>query len=938
MAERYELHVISNTHWDREWLYDFQETRLQLVEVMDKLLGVLEKEPRYRAFLLDSQTAPLEDYLEIRPENRARIEAQVRAGRLLIGPWYTCPEEFNVNAESLVRNLLFGHKVAQSFGAVMKVGYSPFSYGQCSQMPQIYNGFGIDSILFYHGITPDESKSEFIFEGPDGSRLFASRMGSFARYNFYFHVFRPTLYGKSLPEREYFWRSGGLPFHLSDAEHYRDHHFLLDPPKGLDEERLRLGLQALKQMELEQCTTHYLAYMMGHDSSDADLMEVEIIERGKKMVGDDLLIHSTLPEWVEKVKAAAAGLTVLKGERRTPRSLGTRVHLFSDVTSSRTRVKQANSRAENLLQRHAEAFSSIAWLLGEEYPKPALDLAWRYLLQCHAHDSIAGSGVDQIERDMHARLDQVRNISSALARRALQAIQRRIDNSGESSDTLLLTAFNPSPYPRSEVLTAFVDLPTEVGINRFSVEDAETGRNAILQELSREDRMAVARHLGDATMEIPCTTVQFHFSADDVPPLGYRTYRIRPQAQALRLQENLLTGDRTMENEDLLVHINDDGTLRLVHKASGREFDNLHYFEDGGEAGHAWRHLPPAFDRAITTRGHHPTIALEETGALLARFRIDWALDIPAGLDEGGGDYIRRLDGDGDSARRTEHEKPLRITSYITLRRGAPSVEIETSFDNRCDSHRLRAMFPTNLSAAVSCAETAFDVVERPIGRLPGSPWFGQWNPTHPMQRFADVSDGKAGLAVIVEGLREYEVTDTPDRAIAITLLRAYEIALATVAWRWERHPEMRLSQCHGEHSFRYMICPHSGTWDTAPVLREAERLNAPLLVAQVGPHKGELPKADSFLKIEPGRAWLSALKQSEDGSGLVLRIFNPTGNNRVERVTLGLGRRIARAWLTNLNEERQNELSVVNGSALDLEIPPKKIVTVLLEAESAAP
>jgi len=932
MAHRYELHVISNTHWDREWLYDFQETRLSLVEMMDKLLDILEKEPRYRAFLLDSQTVPLEDYLEIRGENRARIEEQVRAGRLLIGPWYTCPEEFNVSGESLVRNLLVGHKVAQSFGAVMKVGYSPFSYGQCSQMPQIYNGFGIDTILFYHGITPEESKSEFIFEGADGSRLFASRMGSFARYNFYFHVFRPTLYGKSLPERQYLWRAGGLPFHFCDAERYRGHHFLVDPPKGLDEERLRQGLEALKQMELEQCTTPYLAYMMGHDSSDADPLEVEIVEQGKKMVGDDLLIHSTLPEWVEKVKAAAADLTVLKGERRTPRRMGTRVHLFGDVTSSRTRIKQANSRAENLLQPQAEPFSVFAWLLGEEYPKSALDLAWRYLLRCHAHDSIACSGVDQIERDMHARLDQVRNISGALTRRALQAIQRRIDNSDESPETILLTVFNPSPYPRSEVLTAFVDLPEELGINQFSIEDAQSGRSAILQEVSREDRMAVARHLGDATMEIPCTTVQLHFSAEDVPPLGYRTYRISPQQQPVRFEENLVAGERTMENEQLIVSINDDGTLRVVHKESGRAFDNLHYFEDSGEAGHAWRHIPPAFDRAITTRGRQATSALEQSGPLLARFRIDWLLSIPAGLDEGGGNYITRLDGDGNSARRTDHEEPMRITSHITLRRGAPSVEIETAFDNRCDNHRLRAMFPTNLSAAVSCAETAFDVVERPIERLPGSPWFGQWNPTHPMQRFVDISDEEAGLAVIVEGLREYEATDTPDRTIAITLMRAYEVALATVAWRWERHPEMRLSQCHGEHLFRYMICPHSGTWDRGPVLREAERLNVPLLVAQVGPHKGELPKADSFLKIEPGAAKLSALKQSEDGSGLVLRIFNPTGDSRAERVTLGLGHRIARAWLTNLNEEREQELMVVDDRGIALDIGPKKIATVLIE------
>ena len=44
MRKSYEIHVISNTHWDREWLYNFQETRMMLVEFLDKLLDVLDKE------------------------------------------------------------------------------------------------------------------------------------------------------------------------------------------------------------------------------------------------------------------------------------------------------------------------------------------------------------------------------------------------------------------------------------------------------------------------------------------------------------------------------------------------------------------------------------------------------------------------------------------------------------------------------------------------------------------------------------------------------------------------------------------------------------------------------------------------------------------------------------------------------------------------------
>lgn len=62
------FHVISNTHWDREWRFPFQKNRQHLVEMIDSVLNILENDPDYRAFHLDSQSIVLRDYLEIRPE------------------------------------------------------------------------------------------------------------------------------------------------------------------------------------------------------------------------------------------------------------------------------------------------------------------------------------------------------------------------------------------------------------------------------------------------------------------------------------------------------------------------------------------------------------------------------------------------------------------------------------------------------------------------------------------------------------------------------------------------------------------------------------------------------------------------------------------------------------------------------------------------------
>lgn len=927
MPKGCEIHVISNTHWDREWLFDFQETRMMLVEFLDLLLDILDNEPRYRAFLLDSQSVPLEDYLEIRPDARDRVVRHVTDGRLWVGPWYTCPEGFIVNGESLVRNLLYGHRVAAEFGKVMKVGHTPFSYGQNSQMPQIYSGFGIDTILFYHGVSHEDVENEFIFEGADGTRILGSQMSSFARYNAYFHLYRPMVYGTSIDERMTTWTKQGLPFHLATEEGYRDHHILLDVPKTYNRERLPELLKALRDKEADTATTRYIAFMVGHDSSVPDLVEVQIIEEGREFLPGDTLIHSTLPDWMAKVKKNVKNLTVLKGERRIPKMMGGRLHLYSDVLSSRTRVKRLNAKTELALQRRAEPLGALGWLLGAEYPSRLLDQAWKFMLQSHAHDSIAGSGVDEIEKDVTYRLRQTANIAKGVASRGLQALQRRIDNSDGTPDDIFLTVFNPSPFPRTEVVTAVVDLPRTSNLKIFGLRDEARGTVQEVQVSTRKPHHAVVNHAGDAPAMMECEQVRFHFEAVEVPAFGYSTYRL-VQSQKF-LTGSMTDGINVMDNGSLTIQIGPEGNLMIIHAETGQIYSDLHTFEDGGEAGHAWMHIEPAKDRILTNVGFPAQIAIEENGPLLGRIRIDYLMRVPIQLEENGGDPWQRLDGSGSSASRSEETCELKITSLVTLRKDSPFVEIGTRFVNGARNHRLRVLFPTMLESDVCHAESAFDVVEREIEHGPESPWHGGENATFPMHRFVDVSDGETGLAVINDGLREYQVTEDIDRTIALTLMRAYEVSLTTVSKRWDAHPEMTLSQCPGEHEFRYWIYPHKGNWDKGGVMREAEVVSVPLEVVQAGAHGGDLPKRRSFLSIEPTNLVLTALKHSEQGDRLVMRFYNPTEKPIKGKIKTSL--KVMCVHRLTLEEKEEEKLEVKNNS-VSLKVEPKKIVTLGLD------
>ena len=108
-----DIHVVSHTHWDREWYLTHEQFRFRLVALIDRLLDLLDADPSYRHFHLDGQTIVLEDYLEIRPEQEPRLRRAIEDGRILIGPWYVMPDEFLVTGESLVRNLVLGHRISR---------------------------------------------------------------------------------------------------------------------------------------------------------------------------------------------------------------------------------------------------------------------------------------------------------------------------------------------------------------------------------------------------------------------------------------------------------------------------------------------------------------------------------------------------------------------------------------------------------------------------------------------------------------------------------------------------------------------------------------------------------------------------------------------------------------------------------------------------------
>ena len=915
----FDIHVISQTHWDREWRYSFQKNRMFLVEMMDKMLKIMGKDPNYKYFHLDSQTIPIEDYLEIRPENKDKIKELVQAGRLLIGPWYCLPDEFLVSGESLVRNLLTGHRIAKEYGKPMKVGYTPFSWGQISQLPQLYAGFGIDTILFYRGVsTAQAPNAEFMWEGADGTKAYASRFSSWPRYNFWYFIYRRVLYGRHPHQREYLWKEGGLPFKVCDSWAGIDADYeMLDRKITYRNENIKDYCDELVGMQKDDFSTNQLVWMNGHDSSCPHPLEPKIIADCKTARPDDNVFHSSFPKYVEKLKASVKNLVTLKGEMRYVYQTPSISVLYGYVTSARMYLKQMNTATERKLQNYAEPYASFAWILGDDYPNGYLRMSWKKLLENHGHDAIGGCSVDGVHEDMMFRYKDSQELSQNVMYKSFQSIVKEIDTFDRSTEDIFLVAFNPLPFEREELLNPNIDIPNGMDFTTLGIKDSSSGKELNVQFRSEEKTFPVMEFLQDNPTMFHVERVNLHFPSGKIPAYGYKVYEVLRKKNLQRNFGTLATDRNQMENEFLKVQIQSDGTLKLTDKSTGNVFDRLHYFEDSGEAGSPWVVKPPYFDQVYTSLNLPATVTLVESGPLKTSYQITLTMYLPETLN-----YER--------THRSETLKPVEIKSIITLKAGSKRLDVETKVNNIVEYHRLRVCFPSDVKVDHHYADGQFDVIKRDLFLGNDSTWNEAEMREKPQNNFVDISSDSRSLAIINDGIKEYEVLADTHRTIALTLLRSFSINIDLLGGGGVDYRElMKGSQCLGVQTYRYAIYPHTDKWDKAGVMESALEFNHPSRIVQCGKamEKGTLPATElSFLSIPKGMVF-SALKHAEHGNALILRIYNPT--EKAIKGNVSFFKPVKKAESTTLEELTIEKVTPTAKGQIPVSAAPKKILTL---------
>ena len=944
-AGHYTVHVIPHTHWDREWYATFQQFRVRLVHVLDALLDLMERDPSYSHFNLDAQTVVLQDYLEIRPEKRRRLQKLIQERRLGVGPWYVLPDEFLVSGESLVRNLLLGHRLASEFGHVQKVGYIPDTFGHISQLPQILQGFDIPFAMHFRGLDEGELKSELWWESPDGSRVLLRHL--------------PT-----------------------DMGYANASSLAKDIPAAATD------LIALARYETRRAASSVLLALNGVDHLPAreDLQAI-LAEANKAAGGEFTFRQSSLEEYFAALSAALKGrrLQVVRGELRDAnRTPGRDNRLLPHILSSRIYLKQQNERVQNLLERWAEPWSALAWLEGEEYPAVFLWKAWEWLLQNHPHDSIGGCSIDPVHAQMETRFAWASEIAEEVTRERLELITRRLDLSDLQEDEAALVVFNNLPWPREGGITVDIDLwdffLQRVALQRWTppAKDDELPSDAEAPEIFRRrvrqqwyddapslpnpnfrglrirpldgggplpvqvesiDRAYVLRpFVSGPASERRGARVRASFAAS-LPACGYQIYAVAPTENPNKPMTFPLP-HAVLENEFLRVQVSPNGTFILEDKKTGEAYQDLGYFEDGGDCGDGYNYSFPLEDRAETSLGCHVQISRLAAGPAVQRARIDYDWPLPEGLD-------------GGRRRRSQVRIRCPLSVTLTLAQGSPRLDLEVSFDNRARDHRLRMVFPSDVNTNASQSSAQYDVVRHPvrIPPVPESAWVEDAPTTFPQQDWVDLSDGERGLCIISRGLPEYEVLDTDRREVAVTLLRAVAylgagLELQTTTIGGGPNIATPEAQIQRKLTFFLSLLPHTGTWDQAEVWRQAQGFNNPLRAYTTAMTRNRSSSGDatvsssrSLLSVEGRNIALSALKKAEEGDALIVRLYNLTGEST--QATLNLSFAPAGITLVGLDEQpltaAEAPPTLKPQKGILIWLPPKKIVTLRLDRPGKA-
>ncbi|WP_017471261.1 mannosylglycerate hydrolase [Amphibacillus jilinensis] len=827
------VHVIPHSHWDREWYFTSSRSTVYLIKHMKEVLSTLEEKAGFHFYLMDAQTSLIEDYLNYCPEDEARIKKLVSEKRLLTGPWYTQTDQLVISQESVVRNLLYGTRFSDQLGHTFKMGYVPDAFGQGANMPQIYKSFGIERFLFWRGVADNRLKqTEFVWEGSDGTQVMAVQMP----FGYY--------YGGNIPEA------------IEDTKTY-----LTDMIGALE----------------DKASTKHVYFPNGFDQAPVRKNLPELVEMFNQIDKERSYVINSPEIFFDEVESDASQLPIITGELTE----GKHSRIHKSIFSTRADLKQKNNQLENYLTNCVEPILTISHSLGNVYPHKQLEEIWKLMFENAAHDSIGGCNSDETNQDVMFRYKVAHDKAKNLLDLHMRLVSERIPYQQDLNFTL----FNPLPYQRSGTFKVTLYIPEE----SFTIKDMN-GQDIPYTILDKAD---VTEYVLNQTIQLdPSKDIYLPkkiylanllISVQNTTGLGYTSYYLDLDKEAPK-QELLTSFKRSIENDFYKVSLADNNTLTITDKQSGRTFVDQMLFVENGDDGDSYNYSPPRNDLFITSKESECLSVKHEVGKLEERLTIKLKMLVPYNLKD-------RAAGINDH--------PFIIDVHVSLRKDEAWLRFDAKVDNHVLSHRLTVQFDTKLAHQFSTADQLFGVINRPV-RLPEMDvWEKEkWHETpisiEPMQSFVALHQEEQTVAVLTEGVREYEIVGENYDTIQLTLFRTFShMGKTDLLYRpgrasGETIVETPDAQLLGEVSSSFALVYKGCSFDEAEIAKLAKAYLSPMQAYQFSDFlNGRLiyafrdeektnPLTYQLANFDEMTAGVSAIKKTEDSDHYLIRVFNP--------------------------------------------------------------
>jgi alpha-mannosidase len=496
--------------------------------------------------------------------------------------------------------------------------------------------------------------------------------------------------------------------------------------------------------------------------------------------------------------------------------------------TAESRMKKDNRTTEMALTTAEKVASLGSVLWGSSYPHAEFTTAWERVLFEQFHDSMAGTALPEHYVQSRHAYGYAQDVANQAIFLSLERLAWQVPTEDPHSDYLVV--FNPHAWN--------TDLSVEYDLDWYP---------AVASELTDERGKGVAHQwVQGSTIVGDRHTLVFEAP---LPAFGYRQFRVRKASSQQTVPSAVHASAKALENDHLRVTFSENGTIGIFDKESRQDV-----FE-----------TPSAGARAVVLNDPSDT----------------WSHDVVSYSDEVGafgGAELRVLEAGpirGRVRMRTHYGASTFETDWI-LYGGSRTLEARCSLDWHEHLKILKLSFPVQVEEPRSTYETAFGHIER---KTDGA--------ENPGQRWIDLSGKRAGqdygLAVINDAKYGYSVLNN-DMRISITRGAVYA-----------QHRPAKLKpngtyvwQDQGIQTFRMWLVPHSGSWQSAGIVRLAEQYTAPVPVLYQGIHPGTRPQSGSFLSVDVGNVIATALKKAEEGQDLILRCYETDG--RATTATLHLG------------------------------------------------